>query len=115
MTQDLAAKRARYRLKIRERMVIIEQALLHGLKPTAQRFRLNPKTVREWRDRFRVQGPDDSSLSTRIGKEGRSLRRFCRSLTRSARAPLRGITHQDVVATGASDPHDDEHDPADFS
>ena len=58
MTQDLAAKRARYRLKIRERMVIIEQALLHGLKPTAQRFRLNRKTVREWRDRFRVQGPN---------------------------------------------------------
>jgi transposase InsO family protein len=58
MTQDLAAKRARYRLKIRERMVILEQALLHGLKPTAHRFRLDRKTIREWRDRFRAHGPD---------------------------------------------------------
>ena len=39
-------------------MVIIEQGLLHGLNPTAHRFRLNRKTVREWRDRFRAQGPD---------------------------------------------------------
>ena len=58
MNQDLASKRARYRLKVRERMVIIEQAMLHGLKPTAHRFRLDRKTVREWRDRFRALGPD---------------------------------------------------------
>jgi hypothetical protein len=38
MTQDLVAKRARYRLKIRERMVIIEQALLHGLKQGVGNF-----------------------------------------------------------------------------
>ena len=58
MAEGLEAKRRRYRLKVRERMVIIEQALLHGVRPTAHRFRLNRKTVRDWRDRFRAQGPD---------------------------------------------------------
>lgn len=34
----------------------LEYASAHGIKPTAERFGLDRRTVREWRDRARVAG-----------------------------------------------------------
>lgn len=42
---------ARYRLKVKQRLAIVEWAMEHGIKPASERFGLDRKTVREWRDR----------------------------------------------------------------
>jgi transposase InsO family protein len=47
-----------YRLRVRERLVILEYAMMHGIKPAAARFGLNCKTVRRWRDRWKAAGVD---------------------------------------------------------
>jgi transposase InsO family protein len=46
----------RYRLRVRERLVILEYATTRGIKPAAARFGLNCKTVRHWRDRWKAAG-----------------------------------------------------------
>lgn len=38
------------------RYQVVAHALEHGVKPAAKRFRMCPKTVRKWRDRFEEQG-----------------------------------------------------------
>ena len=48
----------RYRLRVRERLAVLEHAKVHGIKPTASRFGLNCKTIRRWRDRHRTAGLD---------------------------------------------------------
>jgi len=45
-----------YRLRVRERLVILEYATAWGIKPAAARFGLNCKTVRRWRDRWKAAG-----------------------------------------------------------
>ena len=46
----------RYSLKVQERLKIVEWAMERGIKPAGERFGLDRKTVREWRDRYRAQG-----------------------------------------------------------
>ena len=48
---------ARYRLKVKQRLAIVEWAMELGIKPASERFGLDRKTVRKWRDRYRVKGP----------------------------------------------------------
>ena len=47
---------SRSRLNVKRRLVIVEWAMEHGIKPASQRFGLDNKTIREWRDRHRAQG-----------------------------------------------------------
>jgi transposase len=47
---------ARYRLKVKQRLAIVQWAMEHGIKPASERFGLDRKTVREWRDRYRAKG-----------------------------------------------------------
>jgi transposase len=47
---------SRYRLRVRQRLVIVAYAEEHGVKPAGRHFGLDRKTVREWRDRRRAQG-----------------------------------------------------------
>jgi transposase InsO family protein len=46
----------RYRLRVKQRLVVLAYAEEHGLKPAARHFALSRTTVREWRDRHRAQG-----------------------------------------------------------
>ena len=46
----------RYRLRVRERLVILDYAVTHGIEPAGARFGVNCKTVRRWRDRWNVAG-----------------------------------------------------------
>jgi len=43
----------RYRLRVKQRLVVLAYAEEHGLKPAARHFALGRTTVREWRDRHR--------------------------------------------------------------
>lgn len=47
---------SRYRLRIKQRLAVVKYALEHGVKPAGRHFGMNRKTVREWRDRWRLQG-----------------------------------------------------------
>jgi transposase len=46
----------RYRLRVKQRLVVLAYAEEHGLKPAARHFALSRTTVRGWRDRHRAQG-----------------------------------------------------------
>src|SRR6266536_6038941 len=46
----------KHRWKVQGRLVVLEYAAAHGLKPAAERFALDRKTVREWRDRAKAAG-----------------------------------------------------------
>lgn len=46
----------RYRLRVRERLVVMEYVRLHGIRDAARRFGLDRKTIRAWRDRSRAAG-----------------------------------------------------------
>jgi transposase len=46
----------RYRLRVKQRLAIVEYALEYGVKPASRRFGLERKTVRRWRDRWRAEG-----------------------------------------------------------
>src|SRR5262245_47543197 len=45
-----------YRWKVQVRLAVLEYVTAHGLKAAAERFGLDRKTVREWRDRTRADG-----------------------------------------------------------
>ena len=47
---------SRYRLRVKQRLVVLAYAEHHGVKPAGRHFGINRKTVREWRDRHRAQG-----------------------------------------------------------
>jgi transposase len=47
---------SRYRLRVKQRLAIVEYALERGIKPTGHRFGLDRKTVREWVTRYRAVG-----------------------------------------------------------
>ena len=47
---------ARYRLRVKQRLAIVEYALEYGIKPASRRFGLERKTIRRWRDRWRAEG-----------------------------------------------------------
>jgi transposase len=46
----------RYRMRVRERLAVLDYANEHGIRATARRFALNRKTVNTWRDRHRAAG-----------------------------------------------------------
>jgi transposase len=46
----------RYRLRVKQRLVVLAYVEEHGLKPAARHFALSRTTVREWRDRHRDHG-----------------------------------------------------------
>ncbi len=45
-----------YRLRVKQRLVVIDYALAHGIAPTSRQFGLDRKTVRRWRDDYRQAG-----------------------------------------------------------
>jgi transposase len=47
---------ARYRLRVKQRLAIVQYAVAHGIKPASRRFGLERKTIRRWRDRWRLEG-----------------------------------------------------------
>lgn len=46
----------RYRLRVMQRLAIVQYAECHGVKPASGRFALDRKTIGAWRDRFRADG-----------------------------------------------------------
>lgn len=46
----------RYRLKVKQRLAILEYARTHSLLATSRRFAMNRKTIREWRARYEAKG-----------------------------------------------------------
>jgi transposase len=46
----------KHRWQVQGRMAVLEYASAHGLKPAAERFGLDRKTVRQWRDRAKAAG-----------------------------------------------------------
>ncbi|HKE10534.1 MAG TPA: helix-turn-helix domain-containing protein [Myxococcota bacterium] len=53
MTESIPA---RYRLKVKQRLAILEYASRHSLLAASRRFAMNRKTIREWRTRYRGKG-----------------------------------------------------------
>jgi transposase len=47
---------SRYRLRVKQRLAIVEYAVKHGIKPASRRFGLERKTIRRWRDSWRSAG-----------------------------------------------------------
>jgi transposase InsO family protein len=45
-----------YRLRVQERLAVLEYAMVHGNKGAARRFGFDRKTVRRWRQRSKAQG-----------------------------------------------------------
>jgi DNA-binding transcriptional regulator LsrR (DeoR family) len=45
-----------YRWKVQARLAVLEYVTGHGLKAAAERFGLDRKTVREWRNRAKADG-----------------------------------------------------------
>lgn len=54
--QTTASIPARYRLKVKQGLAILEYARSHSLLGASRRFAMNRKTIREWRTRYRAQG-----------------------------------------------------------
>lgn len=46
----------RYRLKVKQRLAILEYARTHSLLRASRRFGMNRKTIREWRSRYAAKG-----------------------------------------------------------
>ena len=47
---------SQYRLRVKQRLVVIAYAEENGVKPAGRHFGINRKTVRQWRDRHRSHG-----------------------------------------------------------
>jgi transposase len=46
----------RYRLRVKQRLAVVEYAITHGIKPASRHFDLERKTIRRWRDRWQAEG-----------------------------------------------------------
>src|SRR5437773_10631420 len=56
-----AAVPRRYRLRVQERLLVLEYASANGVRPASRRFGFTSRTIRRWRVRWRadgVRGPD---------------------------------------------------------
>src|SRR5688572_16401665 len=53
---DLVSIPSRYRLRVKQRLAIVEYAVAEGIKPASRRFGLERKTIRRWRDRWLADG-----------------------------------------------------------
>jgi transposase InsO family protein len=74
------------------------------IEMTAERFQVDPKTVRKWRDRFLVEGDDglkdrSSRPATSPGRTSRSLRRRVIELRRKRRWGADHIAHEVGLAS----------------
>lgn len=85
----LALKRIpkQYRLRVRERLVILDYATTRGIKPAVARFGLNCKTVRRWRDRWKAAGVE-GLIPRYPRRRARPLSDSLRELIRQARQEL---------------------------
>jgi transposase InsO family protein len=45
-----------YRLRVQERLVVLEFALREGVRPAGRRFGVTSRTVRRWKQRWRAEG-----------------------------------------------------------
>ncbi len=57
----------RYRLRLKQRLAVVTCAEEYGVKPAGRRFGLNRKTVREWRDHWRLDGEQGCCRAIRFG------------------------------------------------
>lgn len=46
----------RYRLRIKQRLVVIDYVVAYGVKAASRQFGLDRKTVRRWREQYRQAG-----------------------------------------------------------
>src|SRR5215813_4547860 len=53
--RDAAVPR-RYRLRVQERLLVIEYAAANGVRPASRRFGMTSRTIRRWRARWRENG-----------------------------------------------------------
>jgi hypothetical protein len=59
----------RYRLRVKQRLAILENAVAEGIKPASRRFGLERKTIRRWRDRWLADHRrPHSALSEKSGR-----------------------------------------------
>jgi integrase len=89
-----------YRLRVKQRLAIVEYAEDYGLAPATRRFGLNRKTIREWRDRWRQDG--ETGLVPRYPKRRRRRRLDDRmiALIREARVEQRFGAHERTLPKG---------------
>ena len=68
------------RLTPRQRRAMVDVVIVEGwgVAATAERFQVDPKTVRKWRDRFVAEGPGGwwTAPVARTGRRG-AVRRRC--------------------------------------
>jgi transposase len=53
--RDAAVPR-RYRLRVQERLLVLEYAAANGVRPASRRFGFTSRTIRRWRARWRTDG-----------------------------------------------------------
>src|SRR5262245_47153625 len=51
-----AAVPTRYRLRVQERLLVLEYASANGVRPASRRFGFTSRTIRRWRARWRADG-----------------------------------------------------------
>src|SRR5262249_59613730 len=51
-----AAVPRRYRLRVQERLLVIDYAAANGVRPASRRFGMTSRTIRRWRARWREGG-----------------------------------------------------------
>src|SRR5262249_62317182 len=51
-----AAVPRRYRLRVQERLLVIDYAAANGVRPASRRFGMTSRTIRRWRARWRGGG-----------------------------------------------------------
>src|SRR5438105_3877731 len=91
----LAGIDRRYRMRVRERLSVLEYVAEHGDRSASRRFSLNRKTLTTWRDRTGQGGWKDSS-------------RDIPNAARAARADLRELAAVAQSTTFARQPRDRE-------
>jgi transposase InsO family protein len=47
---------SRYRLRVKQRLAVVQYAAAHGIKPASRHFGLERKTIQRWRARWRADG-----------------------------------------------------------
>jgi len=47
---------SRYRLRVKQRLAVVQYAVAHGIKPASRHFGLERKTIRRWRARWLTDG-----------------------------------------------------------
>jgi transposase len=47
---------SRYRLRVKQRLAVVQYAVAHGIKPASRHFGLERKTIRRWRARWVTDG-----------------------------------------------------------